>query len=561
VLQLWKRKPFKISLAVKFTLSISVLIILTSVALGWFFSRNAVGLIEAALMERGRSLARNLAYNSEYGVLIANRNILQQLVEGVIKEEDVLYAVVQNQEGEALAGARSAQLPILPPRDVARKRLDEPAWVGTLARAFQIHWGTESFYEITFPVRSQQVRLEREEIGLMIDETPGAGSAPAAEKNIGLAAVGMSLSQKRVNATISAIFRTIGLLTLLVIVAGILVTVLLVKVIVGPINQLATATTRIAEGDLTSKVAAKSRDEIGELARSFNRMAEAVEQREATLRSHAEELDRLNHRLLSQQQRLEDINAELAAASRHKSQFLANMSHELRTPLNAILGFSGILSNPSLGKVSEPERREFLGNIVSSGKHLLDLVNQVLDLSKIEVNKLPLKQTSFRVEGVVEGVRQTLEPLAVKQHISIVTSLDPALDTLVADETRFRQILFNLVGNAIKFTPEAGTVTITSKLRDGWAEFSVMDTGVGIKTEDRERIFQEFERVEMTAGRRFEGTGLGLTLAKSFVELHGGKMWVESELGEGSTFSFVLPINATSKNSEAEIPENGEERS
>jgi Amt family ammonium transporter len=131
----------------------------------------------------------------------------------------------------------------------------------------------------------------------------------------------------------------------------------------------------------------------------------------------------------------------------------------------------------------------------------------------------------------------------------------------VADETRFRQILFNLVGNAIKFTPEAGTVTITSKLRDGWAEFSVMDTGVGIKTEDRERIFQEFERVEMTAGRRFEGTGLGLTLAKSFVELHGGKMWVESELGEGSTFSFVLPINATSKNSEAEIPENGEERS
>ncbi|HKY07949.1 MAG TPA: ATP-binding protein [Candidatus Binatia bacterium] len=542
-------------------MSISVLIVLTSVTLGWFFSRNAVGLIEGALMERGRSLARNLAYNSEYGVLIANRDILQQLVEGVIKEEDVLYAVVQNHEGESLAGARSTQLPILPPRNVDRKQLGHAAWADTLARAYQIHWGEDTFYELTFPVRTQQVRLEREEIGLMLDEMPAAGSAPPAEKNIGLAAVGMSLSQKRVNATIIGIFRTIGALTIVVILAGILVTVLLVKVIAGPINQLVTATKRIAEGDLISQLTIKSRDEIGELARSFNRMSEAIDQREGELRSHAEELDRLNRQLLSQQQRLEEINAELAAASRHKSQFLANMSHELRTPLNAILGFSGILSNPSLGKVSEPERREFLGNIVSSGKHLLDLVNQVLDLSKIEVNKLPLKQSSFRIAGVVEGVRQTLEPLAEEQRISIVTSLDPALGTVVADETRFRQILFNLVGNAIKFTPEAGTVTITSKLREHWAEFSVMDTGIGIKAEDRERIFQEFERVEITAGRRFEGTGLGLTLAKSFVELHGGKMWVESELGKGSTFSFLLPINVTSrKPNEADIPGDREEK-
>jgi signal transduction histidine kinase len=539
----WKPGRFRVALPLKFTVSISVLVVLTSLTLGWFFSRNAVELIRAALMERGRSLARNLAYNSEYGVLISNQNILQQLVDGVIKEEDVLYAIVQNEEGEALAAARSTQLPILPPRDVERTEIKDVSWNSKITRAYQIHWGDEIFYEITFPVRTQAIRREREEIGIMIEEAPGGGNVSASEKEIGLAAVGMSLSQKRVNATIMDIYRNIALLTLLVICAGIAVTVLLVKVIAGPINELATAAKRIAEGDLSSKVPTKSRDEIGELATSFNRMAEAIEQREGELRSHAEKLDRLNSQLLAQQDELKQFNAQLEAASQHKSQFLANMSHELRTPLNAIIGFSGILLNPSLGKVSEPERREFLGNIVTSGRHLLDLVNQVLDVSKIEVNKLPLKQTSFSVANVLESVRQTVEPLAEEQRISIVTDVDPALGTLIADETRFRQILYNLLSNAIKFTPEAGTVTIRAQLSGDWAEFSITDTGIGIKPEDRERIFQEFERVEMTAGRRFEGTGLGLTLAKNFVELHGGKIWVESELGKGSTFSFVMPLN------------------
>ncbi|MGH7854508.1 MAG: ATP-binding protein [Candidatus Binatia bacterium] len=534
MIKLLKSAKFRVTLPWKFTLSISVLVVLTSLTLGWFFSRNAVALIKAALMERGRSLVRNLAYNSEYGVLIANRNILQQLVEGVIKEEDVLYVVVQNEEGEALAAARSSQLPILPPRDVERSQLRDVSWTSSTVRAYQIRWGGEIFYEITFPVRTHQVKLEREEIGLMIDEPPAVGSVSAGEKNIGLAAVGMSLSQKRVNATIINILRNIALLTLLVILAGVAVTVLLVRVIAGPINELAIAAKRIAEGDLTSQVAIKSRDEIGELATSFNRMAGAIEQR---------------------QNELKQFNAQLEAASQHKSQFLANMSHELRTPLNAIIGFSGILRNETASRVSAEERREFLENILTSGRHLLDLINEILDLSKIEAGKDVLNLAEFAVPPVLGTACDTVKPLAETKRIRIDISIDPALSTITADEIKFKRILYNLLSNAIKFTPEGGKVSMRALRSGNEAEFSVTDTGIGIRPEDRERIFKEFEQVEMSAERHFEGTGLGLTLAKKMVELHGGRIWVDSELGEGSTFAFALPLNAaTAPNDEVKAP-------
>jgi signal transduction histidine kinase len=532
----------RIALAWKFILSISVLIILTSITLGWFFGGYGVELIKDGLMERGRSLARNLASNSEYGVLIGNQEILSQLVNGAIKEEDVLYAVILNEEGEGLAGARSEQLPILPPRSAQREQLRKVSWSDSTTRAYRIHWGGEEFYEITYPVKTQEIKRGREEIGLTVEETLGTVTTGGNEKIIGLAAVGMSLSQKRVNATIINILRSIAILTGLVILVGIGMTIFLVKVIAGPVNQLATAAKRIAEGDVTSQVTIKSRDEIGELAASFNRMAESIQQRENDLRHHAEELDRLNHRLVAQQEQLQQINAQLAAASQHKSQFLANMSHELRTPLNAIIGFSGILLNQSLGNVSEAERREFLGNIMISGKHLLGLINEVLDLSKIEAGRITLSQDRFSVPEVLERVRQTIEPLAHKKQITIATTIDPALTVLIADETKFRQILFNLLSNAIKFTPQAGQVQLFAHAKKDSAEFAVVDTGIGIKPEDRERIFQEFEQVEMSAERRFEGTGLGLTLAKKLVELQGGRIWLDSEVGKGSSFSFALPL-------------------
>jgi len=535
---------FKAGLPWKFTLSISALIVLTSLALGWFFNRYGVDLIRDGLMDRGRSLARNLAYNSEYGVLIGSENLVAQLVEGVIREEDVLYAVVRDEAGEVLAVAHSEELEEIPPDTAERSVFEGMAWTDPLTTAYQIDWADEVIYEVAHPITTREVRRTREEIGLALEGPLGQGAASGNERTIGLAAVGMSLSLKRVNETISNISRNIALLTALVILAGIGVTIFLVRVIVGPIRELATAAKGIAEGDVSSRVEVAARDEIGDLAHSFNRMVEAVRQREGELRGHAEELDRLNRQLLLRQQELRETNAQLEAASRHKSQFLANMSHELRTPLNAILGFAGILANESLGKVSREEEKEFLDNIVASGKHLLGLINEILDLSKIEAGKVTLSPERFSARDLLEDVRHITQTLATKRGVTVEAVVDPGDLALTADVIKVKQILYNLISNAIKFSSEGGKVWVRAATAQQWAEFSVTDTGIGIGPEDRDRIFQEFEQVDLSAERRYEGTGLGLALAKKLVELHGGKIWVESEIGKGSTFAFSLPLEA-----------------
>jgi nitrogen fixation/metabolism regulation signal transduction histidine kinase len=270
---------FKVGLPWKFTISLSALIVLTSITLGWFFGRSGVALIKGGLMERGRSLAKNLAYNSEYGTLIVNETVLSQLVEGVIREEDVLYAVIQNEAGELLATAHSGQLKKLPPRTAEKRPLDGIVWTDPLTRAYEIKWGEDVIYEIAYPIRTRQVKRVREEIGLTVDETIGRGGEAENERSIGLAAVGMSLSLKRVNATIIGIYRNIVFLTGLVILAGIGVTVFLVKVIAGPVKQLAEAARRVAEGGLRFQVGIKSRDEIGDLADSFSQKSKPVRHR------------------------------------------------------------------------------------------------------------------------------------------------------------------------------------------------------------------------------------------------------------------------------------------
>lgn len=510
-------KMVRAGLTVKFILPISVLIVLTSVTLGWFFIRHDVELITLALIDRGKSLARNLAYNLGYELQYATEERLRELIEGVITQEDVLYVVIQDGKGKIRAQAKAEQLQEIPPVTVARSLLQGLKGVDPLTRASVIRWGGEQIYELVQPITTQ-VKREREEIGLTLG---------GEEQTIGWARVGMSLSLKRVNETIVGVQRTIALLTLLVVILGVVVTVFLVKVIVRPIKQLAAATRRIAEGELGCQVEVASKDEIGDLGASFNRMAEVLQRREIE-----------NTRLF---QELEGANRKLEAASRHKSQFLANMSHELRTPLNAIIGFSELQLDESIALTPE-ERREFLGNILSSGRHLLRLINDILDLSKVEAGRMELHPEPFFVGETIDGVLNTIRPLAAKKQIGVEVTLDPSLKTLVADPGKVKQILYNLLSNAIKFTPEGGRVGLVASQDGGEARFAIWDTGIGIKPEDQARIFEEFYQVEATAAKPYEGTGLGLALAKKFVELHGGKIWVGSEPGKGSTFTFTLPL-------------------
>jgi len=284
--------------------------------------------------------------------------------------------------------------------------------------------------------------------------------------------------------------------------------------LIAPIQRTEARLAEIAAGDFSGRLDVPNRDELGSLSANVNRMNDELRR----------------------------VYSELETASRHKSEFLANMSHELRTPLNAIIGFSQVMKQRLFGDINA-KQEEYLDDILSSGNHLLALINDVLDLSKVEAGQVELEVAPFSLHEVVERGVVMVRERAAKNAVRISVEQAPELDVVRGDERRVRQILFNLLSNAVKFTPSGGTVVVTTAARGGEALVTVADTGPGIAPEDQERIFEEFQQTGVGAQQR-EGTGLGLALSKRLVELHGGRIWVESELGRGSRFTFTLPIGA-----------------
>jgi len=238
--------------------------------------------------------------------------------------------------------------------------------------------------------------------------------------------------------------------------------------------------------------------------------------------------------------KLESQNLELEQASRMKSDFLANMSHELRTPLNAIIGFSDVLLEELFGELND-KQREYTQDVLTSGHHLLALINDILDLSKIESGKMDMDMRDFSVLEVLESGLKMIRQRAAEHAIQLEFDIAPGTDVIQGDQRKVKQILFNLLSNAIKFTPDGGSVRITTRQIEGGVEITVSDTGIGIAPEDQEKVFDEFQQVGASARQEREGTGLGLALVKQLVELHGGRVWLESEVGQGSTFTFTLP--------------------
>jgi signal transduction histidine kinase len=218
------------------------------------------------------------------------------------------------------------------------------------------------------------------------------------------------------------------------------------------------------------------------------------------------------------------------------------MSHELRTPLNAIIGFSEVMLERLFGEVNE-KQEEYLQDILSSGRHLLSLINDILDLAKIEAGRMELEAGDFDLPQAIDNTLVLIRERAMRRGITVERSVDPALGEINGDERKVKQVLLNLLSNAVKFTPEGGRIEVRAAVADGTAEISVTDTGVGIAPEDQEAVFEEFRQVGTDYARKHEGTGLGLALARKFVELHGGKIWVKSQVGQGSTFTFAIPIS------------------
>jgi len=286
--------------------------------------------------------------------------------------------------------------------------------------------------------------------------------------------------------------------------------------------------------------------EIVGLALSRLRLSKRLGEREVELSDISE---RLEIKVRERTAELESAIRELERAGQLKSRFIANMSHELRTPLNSIIGFSNVLMEKTFGDLTENQER-YVRNINTSGKHLLEVINNVLDIAKIEAGKYDMSYESIRVEDVVSEVFNTMKPMAERKSIDLNLFISDDADSITADRVKLKQVLYNLLSNAIKFTPEGGKVGVTVEREKGkgssegyeFLKFSVWDTGIGISPEDRERIFDEFEQADTAFSRQYGGAGLGLALSKRLVELHGGRITLESKLGEGSIFTFYIPL-------------------
>jgi signal transduction histidine kinase len=282
----------------------------------------------------------------------------------------------------------------------------------------------------------------------------------------------------------------------------------------------------VAAGDFTATIAVPNRDEFGAQAGRMNRMSR--------------ELGRLHEEQQQTATALRQLNARLEQASRAKSEFLANMSHELRTPMNAILGFTEMLRDGLYGDVPE-DLKEPLDDIQTNGRHLLGLINDVLDLAKIEAGRMDLALEEYAVQDVVDSVRVSLRSLAVERGLEFESRVSPRLPIAYGDSRRIRQCLMNLAGNALKFTRQ-GRVEITVEQQGEELIYRVVDTGIGIPKDELEKVFDEFRQVDAAVTREFGGTGLGLSITKRFIEMHGGRIGVESEPGRGSTFWFAVPL-------------------
>jgi len=264
-----------------------------------------------------------------------------------------------------------------------------------------------------------------------------------------------------------------------------------------------------------------------ELRKAHNKLEIKVKERTAELRQTVE--------------KLEEAKQAAEAATRAKSDFLANMSHELRTPLNSIIGFSSVIIDGMTGPVLD-KQKECLNFILESGKHLLELINDILDLSKVEAGKIELEVSKFSIKDFLEGCLDMFREQVVKHNIVLKSDIPKDIGDLAADERRTKQIVFNLLSNAVKFTPDGGMVGIKVRKMDKNVQIAVWDTGIGIAKADMDKLFQPFQQLESILTKKVEGTGLGLNLSKKFIELHGGKIWVESKLGKGSKFSFTIPM-------------------
>ncbi len=500
----------------------------TAVLLTAYFAYAQIQDLDRSLLERGTSIARQLAPAAEYGVFSGNPDVLRPLLAATLEQSDVRAVVVTNAAGQPLARVGPPLRPAsaLPPDPVAP----------TSARSND---GRSHVFRV--PVRQMELAIDDADDG-------GSMAAPRPDDSPGrlLGWVTVELSRAQTDARQEQVLLSSVLIIILCLVAAVVLGSRMGRDVSEPILELTDAVRRVAQGDLNVQVETHAGGELATLESGLNAMTRALKASRGNLQ---ERIDQATEQLRSTLKALEEKNVALEAARREaehanrvKSEFLAGMSHELRTPLHAIIGFSEALEARLFGELNA-KQAEYVADIHSSGRHLLALINDLLDISKIEAGRMELDLARFNLTAALQQALTFFKERAARRNLTLALAVDPVLDSIVADERKFKEILLNLLSNAVKYTPEGGRVEVRAWPGTGEICIAVSDTGIGIPPEEHQAVFEEFHQVKRRDRERLEGTGLGLALTRRFVTLHGGRIWVESEPGHGATFVFTVPVH------------------
>lgn len=558
------------SLKLKLTIFFSLIIVVVCTVLGLFFFHQARKSLMKTFTERGLLLAKNLAYNSKFGVFAEDWFVLEELTQGLLQVEGVIYVVISNREGKILIQKFKKGSPEFsdPYPSHLQKRI-MPEGISQVA-SFLTKDG-KRLYDFSAPVISNPLMEKPHNFpGELLEEKMFEKSGRTDIIKKGTVQIGMS--PHLINQQIQRIFLIEIVVVLIMMAAGMGLIYSLSSFHIRPLETLALIAQRVAGGDLSQTAPVnKSRDEIGELTAIFNQMIRSLSLRDQQIKGHTRSIEDLNRELtdlnLSLEERvmartlelkdaLSQVQNEKKEADRLKSEFVSHVSHEIRTPLTSIKGYIDNLRDGVAGELNEMQE-DYLERMHKNVERLARLINDLLDISRMESGKTRINLAPLLLPKLVEEVVSGLRLIAAQKGIQFNLNPFEGNGELKGDRDKLEQIMTNILDNAIKFTPQGGQITVALKEDQGCIRVSIRDTGPGIPPEEQSRVFDRFYRIERgDLPFRTKGTGLGLFIAKTLVEMHGGRIWVKSEVGKGSEFSFTLPLRRDTLQGEpiAELP-------